>query len=72
MQRYNLEFYDENLIEFKSRCFPSKIEIERRAEVLAKLYLLHLYKEEGSSYKQIYKNKEIELNKKREMKKIKQ
>jgi len=46
--------------------------MEHRAEILAKLYLLHLYREEGRKAKQIYKNNEIEMNKQREIRKIKQ
>jgi hypothetical protein len=55
-----------------SRHLPSSYEIEKRADTLAKLYLLHLYRDEGRKAKQIYKNTEIELNKQREIRKIKQ
>lgn len=39
---------------------------------MAKIYLLHLYREEGRKAKQIYKSNEIDLNKQREIRKIKQ
>lgn len=32
---------------FKDKSFPSTFEFEKRAEVLAKLYLLDLYREES-------------------------
>lgn len=59
-------------MEFKSRNFPNNYEIEKRAETLAKIYLLQLYRDEGRKAKQIYKNNEIEMNKQREIRKIKQ
>jgi viroplasmin and RNaseH domain-containing protein len=59
-------------VEFRSRNFPNNYEIEKRAETLAKIYLLQLYREEGRKAKQIYKNNEIEMNKQREIRKIKQ
>lgn len=59
-------------MEFVSRQLPSNYEIEKRAETLAKLFLLQLYREEGRKAKQIYRNKEVEANKEREIRKIKQ
>ena len=44
MRAYSFEFLDENNIEFKSRGFPSSYEISKRAETLAKLYILNLYR----------------------------
>lgn len=63
MKRYDFKFVDENRVEFSSGWFPSNEEIEKRADSLAKLYLLHLYREEGRKAKQIYKVKEVEQNK---------
>lgn len=59
-------------MEFVSRQLPSNYEIEKRADTLAKLFLLQLYREEGRKAKQIYRNKEVETNKEREIRKIKQ
>lgn len=59
-------------MEFVSRQLPSNYEIEKRAETLAKVFLLQLYREEGRKAKQIYRNKEVEVNKEREIRKIKQ
>lgn len=72
MRAYAFEFLDENNIEFKSRGFPSSYEISKRAEVLAKLYILNLYQQESRRMKQLNKLDEVDLNHQREIKKIKQ
>ncbi len=62
MRAYSFEFIDENNIEFKSRGFPTSYEISKRAETLAKLYILSMYREESRRMKQSNKMDEDELN----------
>ena len=68
----NFEFVNENTLEIKMRKFPSSYEINKRAEVLAKLYLLKLYREEKGKIQAQDKVDEEELNKQREINKIKE
>lgn len=57
---------------FKDKSFPSTFEFEKRAEVLAKLYLLDLYRDESRKLLVIDRNEEAELEKKMQINKIKQ
>lgn len=56
LPKINFDFRDENTLEVKYDRFPTFQEIEKRADVMAKLLLLNIYTEEHRKLKQSWKN----------------
>ena len=72
LKKHKFKFINENQIKFKDKSFPSSSEIDKRAEVLAKLYLLDIYRDAEKQMKLKDKEDEVQLQKKREVIKIQQ
>lgn len=64
-------FEDDHLIEFKNTIIPSHFEMDKRAEVLAKLYLQEVYHSQLPIMEQQERNEREELQKNIEMERMK-
>lgn len=58
MPQINLFFVDHNKIDVKFDRFPTMHELEKRADVMAKLFLFNIFTDEHRKLKQAWKNDE--------------
>lgn len=71
MAKMNLQFSNENKLEVQYDRFPTLHQIEKRADVLAKLLLYNIFSEQHRKLKQVWKNDERYQNMKKNQKKLK-